>query len=150
MHSADLADAAADSAATARNHLSGLLAGLLARTPGAVDALLGTNDGLKLAFTSQSLDKADAMAATVSGLVSLARTPFQDSSGNVRQIVIEHDDGHVFVMSAGTMSGDGLATVLAVLTTPAADPGQVGHEMATLITGLDEHLVTRARRNTFG
>ncbi|MER6520233.1 roadblock/LC7 domain-containing protein [Streptomyces sp. NPDC001553] len=150
MHSADLTTDAAESPATARNHLSGLLSGLVARTPGALDALLGTNDGLKLAFTHASLDTADAMAAAVSSLISVGRTPWHDSSGRVRQVVVEHDDGHLFVMSTGTMSGDGLSTVLGVLTTPEADPGQVGHEMATLITGLDEHLVTRARRNTVG
>ncbi|MEU3904117.1 roadblock/LC7 domain-containing protein [Streptomyces goshikiensis] len=150
MHNADLAIAAEASGATVRSHLSGLLAGMLTRTPGASSALLGTNDGLKLAYTTESLDEADAMAAVISGLLSLARGHFKNLPGGVRQLVIEHDAASLFVMSAGTVGSDGLSTVLAVQTTPAADPGQVGHEMAALITGLDEHLVTRARRNTFG
>lgn len=134
---------------SARSQLSGLLDGLLERAPGATFALLGTNDGLKLAHSDDPADAADRLAAIVSGLYALARQQFSDAAGGTRQVVIEHDAGSLFVMSAGAAGEGGLSTVLAVVTTPQADPGQVGHQMEMLVSGLDEHLVTAARRNGF-
>ncbi|MFI5752419.1 roadblock/LC7 domain-containing protein [Streptomyces sp. NPDC051644] len=129
----------------ARKQLSDLLDGLISRTPGASRAMLGSNDGLKLACSSQPTDKADGMAAIATGLYSLGQQHFRDREGGTRQVVVEHDAGTLFVMSAGRVSADGLSTMLAVDTTPDADPGLIGHAMETFINGLDEHLVTQAR-----
>ncbi|GGS93434.1 roadblock/LC7 domain-containing protein [Streptomyces chromofuscus] len=137
-----------DPAAAARAQLEGLLTSFITRIPGAQQALLGTGDGLKLAFTEQHVDDADTLAATISGLFALARQQFKGAKGGVRQVVVEHDAGSLFLMSAGLVNEAVLGTVLAVVTTPEADPGQVGHEMEMLIKALDEHLIIQARRNT--
>lgn len=139
------------SATSARDQLSGLLAGLLDKAPGTSRALLASGDGLKLAFTEQPIDDADNLAAVISGLYSLGRQQFKDTQGGIRQVVVEHDGGSLFVMSAGAEFTDNKAvnTVLAVVTTPTADAGQVGWEMETFIRGLDEHLVVAARPNSF-
>jgi predicted regulator of Ras-like GTPase activity (Roadblock/LC7/MglB family) len=134
-----------------RDQLSGLLAGLLDKAPGTARALLASGDGLKLAFTEQSVDDADNLAAVISGLYSLGRQQFRKSQGGIRQVVVEHDDGSLFVMSAGAGFTDAKAvgTVLAVVAAPTADPGQVGYEMETFIGGLDEHLVVAARPHSY-
>ncbi|GAA1213818.1 roadblock/LC7 domain-containing protein [Streptomyces rhizosphaericus] len=136
---------------SARDQLSGLLAGLLHKTPGTTRALLGSGDGLKLAWTEQPTEDADGLAASISGLYSLGRQQFKDKPGGTRQVVIEHDSGTLFVMSAGAVFTDPKAvnTVLAVLATPDASPGQVGYEMESFIGGLDEQLVVAARANRF-
>ncbi|MCX4827092.1 roadblock/LC7 domain-containing protein [Streptomyces sp. NBC_01142] len=139
------------SATSARDQLSGLLAGLLDKAPGTTRALLASGDGLKLAWTEQPIDDADNLAAVISGLYSLGRQQFKDMPGGIRQVVVEHDGGSLFVMSAGAEFTDNKAvnTVLAVVATPDADAGQVGYEMETFIGGLDEHLVVAARPNSF-
>lgn len=138
-------------AKAARDQLSGLLAGLLDKAPGTTRALLASGDGLKLAWTEQPIDDADNLAAVISGLYSLGRQQFKDTQGGIRQVVVEHDGGSLFVMSAGAEFTDNKAvnTVLAVVTAPTADPGQVGYVMETFIGGLDEHLVVAARPNSF-
>ncbi|MGW1895414.1 roadblock/LC7 domain-containing protein [Streptomyces sp. NPDC002004] len=138
-----------DAATGARAQLSGLLTSLIDRIPGAQQAVLGTGDGFKLAHSEQPVDDADRIAAGIAGHFSLARHQFQDASGGVRQVVVEHDAGTLFVMSTGVVNQAVLGMVLAVKTTPEADPGQVGHQMAVLIKSLDEHLVVQARRNPF-
>lgn len=137
--------------ASAREQLSGLLTGLLTRAPGTTRALLAAGDGLKVAWTEQPVDDADNTAAVITGLYSLGRQQFKDTAGGMRQVVAEHDGGTLFVMSAGVKFTDNRAvnTVLAVLATPDADPGQVGWEMEAFIKGLDEHLVVQARTNAF-
>ncbi|MEJ8639913.1 roadblock/LC7 domain-containing protein [Streptomyces sp. MS2.AVA.5] len=136
---------------SARDQLSALLTRLLGKAPGAIRALLAAGDGIKLAWTDQSVDDADNFAAIVSGLYSLGRQQFKDAPGGVRQIVVEHDGGSLFVMSAGARFTDATAvsTVLALQVTPHADPGQVGYEMDHFVKGLDEHLIVDARTNRF-
>jgi hypothetical protein len=63
-------------------------------------------------------------------------------------VAVEHDVGSLYVMNSGVVHQAVLGTVLAVVTTPEADPGHVGHEMEMLIRALDEHLIVQARRNT--
>ncbi|MFC9266239.1 roadblock/LC7 domain-containing protein [Streptomyces zhihengii] len=134
----------------ARHQLGGLLDALLRKVPGTVGALLASGDGLKLAVSEQLAD-ADTLAAATSGLYSLGRQQFVDQPGGIRQVVVEHDGGNLFVMSAGAEFTNRAAvnTVLAVVATPEANPGQVGYEMETFIRGLDEHLVVAARPSSF-
>ncbi|MFI0219097.1 roadblock/LC7 domain-containing protein [Streptomyces lydicus] len=136
---------------SAREKLSGLLTGLLDKVPGTTRALLAAGDGLKVAWTEQPVDDADNLAAVISGLYSLGRQQFKDTPGGVRQVVVEHDGGQLFVMTTGAEFTDTRAvnTVLAVVATLEADPGQAGYEMETFIRGLDEHLVVQARPNAF-
>ncbi|RNG37364.1 roadblock/LC7 domain-containing protein [Streptomyces botrytidirepellens] len=136
----------------ARDKLSALLTKLLNTVPGTNRALLAAGDGLKLAWTEQPDADADAFAAAVVGLYSLGRQVFKDNPlGGIRQIIVEHDGGHLFVMSAGVdfTHANAVNTVLAVKAAPDADAGQVGYEMDAFIRGLDEHLVVEARPNAF-
>lgn len=144
-------DGTATRITAARDQLSRLLAGLLDKAPGTIRALLASGDGLKLAWTEQAIDDADNLAAVISGLYSLGRQQFKDTPGGVRQVVVEHDGGSLFVMSAGAEFTDNKAvnTVLAVVAAPDVDAGQVGYVMETFIRGLDEHLVVAARANSF-
>ncbi|MFD8609637.1 roadblock/LC7 domain-containing protein [Streptomyces sp. NPDC059631] len=139
-------------ASAARDQLAGLLTGLLTKTPGTTRALLASGDGLKLACTEQPADEADSLAAVISGLYALGRQQFAALPGGVRQVVIEHDSGSLFVMSAGADFADERAgtTVLAVVAEPQADPGQVGYAMDTFVRGLDEHLVVAGRSSYSG
>ncbi|MFD6967878.1 roadblock/LC7 domain-containing protein [Streptomyces sp. NPDC059949] len=136
---------------SARDQLSRLLTELIAKAPGTTSALLASGDGLKMAWTEQPTDDADSLAAVIAGLYSLGRQQFKDAHGGLRQVVVEHDGGSLFVMSAGAAFSDTKAvnTVLAFVTTPRADPGQVGYEMNAFIGGLDEHLVVAARANSY-
>ncbi|MER6372581.1 roadblock/LC7 domain-containing protein [Streptomyces mirabilis] len=140
-----------DAPTTGQTTLDGLLTGLMNRAPGTVRVLLASGDGLKLAHTDKDADKADEMAAVMSGLYSLGRGIFKHTPGGVRQVVVEHDGGRLFVMSAGAGATDPsvVGTVLGVLALPSAEPGLVGYQMTTLIKGLDEHLITEARTNKY-
>ncbi|MET9111633.1 roadblock/LC7 domain-containing protein [Streptomyces zhihengii] len=146
-----VSDSSAAHVHPARHQLGGLLDALLRKVPGTVGALLASGDGLKLAVSEQ-LASADTLAAATSGLYSLGRQQFMDQPGGIRQVVVEHDAGSLFVMSAGADFTNDLAvsTVLAVVTTPDANPGQVGYEMETFIRGLEEHLVVAARPSFSG
>jgi predicted regulator of Ras-like GTPase activity (Roadblock/LC7/MglB family) len=134
---------------SAREQLGGLLAGLIKKAPGTTRALLAAGDGLKVAWTEQSIDKADNLAAIISGLNSLGQQAFTDTAGGIRQMLVEHDEGFLFVMSAGAdfTHARAVNTVLAVVATPDADPGQVGYQMEAFVRGLEEHLVVQARPN---
>ncbi|UYQ60043.1 roadblock/LC7 domain-containing protein [Streptomyces peucetius] len=136
---------------SAREQLGGLLAGLIKKAPGTTRALLAAGDGIKVAWTEQHVDDADNLAAVISGLYSLGRQQFKDTAGGIRQVAVEHDGGSLYVMSAGADFTDDRAvnTVLAVVATPDADPGQVGYQMEAFVRGLEEHLVVQARPSTF-
>lgn len=131
--------------------LSGLLDGLVTEVPGSLRALLTSGDGLKVAWTDQPKDDADSWAAVVSGLSSMARQAFPGIQGSMRQIVIEHDGGYLFVMSAGADFTDtkAVGTVLAVMAKRNADPGQAFYAMESFVRSLDEHLVVQARPRTY-
>lgn len=137
---------------SARSMLTGLLRDLIERSPGATRALLAAGDGIKLAYvdTDDAAGAADKLAATMSGLHSLGKGVFLEEEGGIRQVVIEHDAGWLCVMSAGagTSSPAMVGTLLGVVLVASGNPGQVGHEMSTLIKGLDEHLVVQARQTT--
>ncbi|MFD7537532.1 roadblock/LC7 domain-containing protein [Streptomyces sp. NPDC059819] len=138
-------------APSARDQLSSLLTALLAKVPGTTSAVLASGDGLKRAWTDQPIDDADNLAAVTAGLYALGRRQFDGKPGGIRQFAVEHDSGRLFVMSAGNRFADTEAanSVLAVVTTPEADAGQVGYEMEAFIRGLDEHLIVAARVNPF-
>lgn len=135
--------------------LSWLLEAFVQRVPGAQQAVLASRDGVKLALAGLSADDADRMSAVMSGLYSLGRGEVKETGGDVRQMVIEHDAGYLYVMSAGGQmppeAGPAVVgSVLGIRTSLDADPGVVGHEMAALITGVNEHLLTPTRSSGTG
>jgi predicted regulator of Ras-like GTPase activity (Roadblock/LC7/MglB family) len=134
--------------------LDWLLDGLRERVPGIAGAVLASRDGIRLAVTGLSGDQADREAAVVCGLLSMARGTGAAIgwSGGVRQVVVEHDEGMLFVMATGGHASAGLEqrprivdSVLGVLATSEADPRLVGAEMAALAGSVAEHLVTAIR-----
>ncbi|OEJ22238.1 hypothetical protein AR457_40255 [Streptomyces agglomeratus] len=128
--------------------MSELLADLVKRTPDMLQALLASGDGIKLAHT-MDVDEADNLAALISPMYGLVRAQFAGAEGGVRQIVAEHDAGCLFISSAGVQSRNEelVGTLLAVVTAPQADAGQVAFEMGRFIKSLEDHLLVGARRN---
>ncbi|MBR8743723.1 roadblock/LC7 domain-containing protein [Nocardiopsis sp. MG754419] len=126
--------------------LTWLLEGLLERTPGARHALVLSRDGLKLCHTSGlGIDSADHLAAIAAGVQSLAHSAsmeFGDGGGGVRQAMAEFYGGLLFIVEAGQ------GAHLAVITTDAADPGLVGHNMNELVEQMGEHLTAPTRAGT--
>lgn len=108
--------------------LNGLLTGFSERTPGVVDSIVVSIDGLLIA-TSQGLDRAtaDRIAAVASSLASITRGASRVfDGGSLRQVMIAFENGYIVLTSLP----DG--AVLAVLTAAGSDIGLVGHEMAVL------------------
>ena len=107
------------------------LARFAGRVPGVRHALAVGNDGL-LSGSSPDLprDRADAMAAITSGLVSLtARSARLFDGGNVSLTMLETNGGYMFLMSGRTSS-------LVVWADHTCDVGQVGYELAILAESL--------------
>ena len=80
---------------------------------------------------SDQLDRTsgDQLAAIVSGMSSLTRgASRQLNGGNVRQTIIEMDQGFLFLMSVSNGS------VLGVVAESTCDIGLVGYEMALLVS----------------
>ena len=106
------------------------LARFAGRVPGVRHAVAVGSDGL-LTATSPDLsrDRADAMAAITSGLVSLVtRSARLFEGGNVSLALSETQTGFLFLMP-GT-------TALIVWADRTCDVGQVGYELAVLAQSL--------------
>jgi predicted regulator of Ras-like GTPase activity (Roadblock/LC7/MglB family) len=126
------------------NDLNWLLNDFVNRTNGALGALVTSRDGIRIASlnfeetrTEDGKDAtADTLSAVASGLHSLAigAVPLLGNAGGVRQVVVELDKGHLFVMAAG----DG--SLLSVLVDEQADVGLVAYEMTLLIKGVRAYL----------
>jgi predicted regulator of Ras-like GTPase activity (Roadblock/LC7/MglB family) len=107
------------------------LARFTSRVPGVRHALAVGSDGL-LSGASPNLprDRADAMAAITSGLVSLtARSALLFDGGNVSMTMLEANEGYMFLMSGPVHS-------LVVWADRTCDVGQVGYELAILVDSL--------------
>ncbi|RKN38607.1 roadblock/LC7 domain-containing protein [Streptomyces hoynatensis] len=121
--------------------LDWLLDDLAQRLPRVRHVLLLSSDGL-VTSVSQGLERSSAehLAAVASGLHSLAKGVGDHFKvGDVRQTMIEFDDGVLFV----TAAGDG--SCLCVLAGADADIGQVGYEMTLLVSKVGEHMGLAAR-----
>ncbi|MER5572353.1 roadblock/LC7 domain-containing protein [Streptomyces massasporeus] len=153
-------------------NLDWLLSDLLG-VPGVIGALLAAQDGLKLAYTRREsqyadqgldADTADRMASVIAGMYALTNGMASMRGGSARDLqlgVLKHKDWTLFVASAGkgvpegTPLGPGrrpadIECTLGVLTAPGADEGAIGFEMRKLVTSMDRHLRTPARRPELG
>jgi predicted regulator of Ras-like GTPase activity (Roadblock/LC7/MglB family) len=104
-------------------------------------ALVLSSDGLVTA-NSKDLERPDAehLAAVASGLHSLAKgSGAHFGVGQVRQTMIEFDEGMLLV----TAAGDG--SCLCVLAGAEADIGQIAYEMTLMVNRVGEHLGVDAR-----
>jgi len=109
------------------------LARFASRVPGVRHAIAVGADGLLSAMSPHiPRDRADAMAAITSGLVSLTgRSARLLEGGNVAMTVVEMQGGHLFLMSG--VAGNALV----VWAEHNCDVGQVGYELAVLVASLD-------------
>ncbi|MET9518274.1 roadblock/LC7 domain-containing protein [Streptomyces sp. NPDC002994] len=121
--------------------LDWLLDDLVSRVGDVRHAVVLSNDGLAVGASS-ALNREDAehLAAVASGFHSLAKGAGRHFRvGDVRQTLVEMDDGFLFVAAAG----DG--SCLAVLSSATADIGLIAYEMARLVKRVGEHLYTPPR-----
>jgi len=123
------------------SHLDWLVDDLVVRAAHAEKAAILTSDGLVLAAsTALSREGADHLSALAAGLASLSNGGArQFGVGQVRQIVIEMDDGFLFVTAAGEGS------CLAVLAGRQADVSLIAYEMALLVKQVGRHLAAGGR-----
>ncbi|WP_462186583.1 MULTISPECIES: roadblock/LC7 domain-containing protein [unclassified Frankia] len=122
-------------------NMSWLLNNLVKKVPEVTYVIALSSDGLLLA-ASYGMDRAtaDQLAAVASGFNSLARGAGRFfGGGNVRQTIVEMDEGFLFV----TAVGDG--SCLAILSSPGADIGLIAYEMALLVTRVGDFLTPELR-----
>ncbi len=106
-----------------------LLSSFAENTTGVEQAICVSADGLLMAMSTQ-LDRADAdkLAAIVSGIRSLADGASRVMSrGGVSQVIVEMQQGYLFVSSIGHGSS------LGVLAARGVDLGLVGYAMTLFV-----------------
>jgi uncharacterized protein len=119
----------AGSAPAATRTLDWLVSNFVRGVPGVSHAILVSADGLLMASSSHlPADRAEQLAAVTSGLASLSSGAARlFEAGNVRQSMVEMDDGYLMLMGVGNGS------YLAALASIECDIGQVGYELAVLV-----------------
>ncbi len=126
--------------------LDWLLTDFTARVPGVANAVVVSSDGLPLARSEQlNRDAADQIAAIGAGLSSLtggAARAFK--AGSVVQTIVEMERGFLFLVGVS----DG--SLVAALTSPTADLGQVGHELILLVERVGPALTPALRAQVHG
>jgi uncharacterized protein len=111
-------------------NLNWLVGGFTSKVPGVAHSIVVSSDGLLLAMSNR-LDRAqaDQLAAVASGLTSLTLGASRVFGGGpVTQTVCEMDKGFLLAMPISEGS------TLAVLASLDSDIGQVGYEMALLVS----------------
>jgi predicted regulator of Ras-like GTPase activity (Roadblock/LC7/MglB family) len=106
-----------------------LITNFVETTPGVVEAIVVSSDGLLMAM-SNGLDRAggDRFAAVASGLIGLAYgAAGRFGGGRVNEVIIEMD--HAFLLVTGISDGSSLG----VVAEATCDIGLVGYEMAVLV-----------------
>ncbi len=121
--------------------MSWLLDGFAESTTGVSHAIAVSADGLLIGASRYlPADRAEQMAAVVAGLIGLANGASRCfDGGNLRQTVVEMNNGLLFLMAIG----DGSA--LAALATRGCDVGQVGYELTLLVDRVGGALESPAR-----
>jgi predicted regulator of Ras-like GTPase activity (Roadblock/LC7/MglB family) len=123
------------------SHLDWLVDDLVVRAAYIEKAAILSSDGLVLAASAAlSREGAEHLSALAAGLASLANGGARHFGvGQVRQIVIEMDEGFLFVTAAGEGS------CLAVLAGRQADVSLIAYEMALLVKQVGRHLAAGSR-----
>lgn len=109
--------------------VSWLISSFVDQTPGVVEAIVVSSDGLLMAM-SKGLDRAggDRFAAVASGLIGLAYgAAGRFGGGKVNEVIVEMDNALLLV----TGISDGSA--LGVVADANCDIGFIGYEMAVLV-----------------
>lgn len=109
--------------------VSWLISSFVDQTPGVVEAIVVSSDGLLMAM-SNGLDRAggDRFAAVASGLIGLAYgAAGRFGGGKVNEVIVEMDNALLLV--TGISDGSSLG----VVADANCDIGFVGYEMAVLV-----------------
>lgn len=103
-----------------------------------------SSDGLATSASSElTREDSEHLAAVASGLHSLARGAGRHfGAGEVRQTMVELQEGFLFV----TAAGDG--SCIAILSNGDADVGLIAYEMLILVRRFSQHLTTPTRSVT--
>jgi predicted regulator of Ras-like GTPase activity (Roadblock/LC7/MglB family) len=131
---------------TAATNIDWLINNFVGKLPGIAHTILVSSDGLPLAKSRGfPVDRADQLAAVACGLSSLAQgaARFFDA-GRVRQMLVEMEQGYLFVMSVSEGS------CLAALAAPSCDIGLVGYEMSLLVSRVGAALTPALRAELSG
>jgi hypothetical protein len=126
--------------------LDWLLAEFARETPGVLQVVVVSGDGLRLA-ASPGMDDgpADQLSAAASGLVGLARgTARLLHAGPVTQTILEMGEGYLFVTAISQ------GATLAVHTDRRCDIGMVGYEMTMLASRVGRVPAPAARADIGG
>jgi predicted regulator of Ras-like GTPase activity (Roadblock/LC7/MglB family) len=121
--------------------LDWLLVEFTRETPGVVQVVVVSGDGLRLATSPGMGDGlGDRLSAAASGLVSLARgTAHLLGAGPVTQTILEMDGGYLFVSAISQ------GATLAVHADRRCDIGMVGYEMTMLASRVGHALTPEVR-----
>ena len=121
--------------------LTWLLDDLVTRVTQIDKAVILSRDGLAIgASAGLTREDAEHLSALAAGFQSLARGAGRHfGGGEVRQTIVEMDNGFLFVTAAGEGS------CLAVLSPAAADAGLIAYEMAVLVKRVGQHLAVNPR-----
>lgn len=129
-------------AGSGRRQLDWLLDDFVNGTPGVLNALVTSGDGLRLARSSDVSDAlADSLSAAVCGMASLARgaAGLLDAEP-VTQTIVEMATGYLFATTVGETS------TLVVYAGRQCDIGMVGYEMTMLANQVGHALSPAARK----
>lgn len=124
------------------NDVSWLISNFVDQTPGVVEAIVVSSDGLLMAM-SNGLDRAgaDRFAAVTSGLIGLAYgAAGRFGGGNVNEVIVEMD--HALLLVTGISDGSSLG----VVANSSCDIGFVGYEMAVLVDKAGRVLTPQLRQ----
>jgi Uncharacterized distant relative of homeotic protein bithoraxoid len=113
-------------AATYSSNLNSLLAGMIARTPGAVHAVMATVDGVQIAISAGlPPERADQLATIGAGLLSIADgAGIMMNTGAPRHVVVEMYGGLLLAAPVAPR------VVLSLLAAENADRERLGFELA--------------------
>jgi len=125
----------------AETDVAWLINSFVSKVSGVANSILVSADGLALARSKDFPgDRADQLAAVVSGLTSLTLGASRCfNAGAVRQILVEMDEGYLFIMSVSEGSS------IAALAAPSCDIGLVGYEMSLLVSRMGSALTPALR-----
>jgi predicted regulator of Ras-like GTPase activity (Roadblock/LC7/MglB family) len=122
--------------ATYTSNLNSLLAGMIARTPGAVHAVMATVDGVQIAVSAGlPPERADQLATIGAGLLSIADgAGIMMNTGAPRHVVVEMYGGLLLTAPVAPR------VVLSLLASDTADRERLGFELAQFAGLITPHV----------
>jgi uncharacterized protein len=123
--------------ATYSSSLNSLLAGMLARTPGAAHAVLATVDGVQVAVSAGlPPERAEQLATIGAGLLSIADgAGIMMNTGTPRHVIVEMYGGLLLAAPVAAQ------VVLSLLASADADREKLGFELAQFTGLVTPHVV---------